>query len=149
MLADKISEPATSMWAANVVLGKKKDHSVRFCKDNANRQLNAKTRKYSHPLSRVDDCLELHSGSSWYVTLNPRSRYHRGRHRRFAHPFLRGGNVRRVTTVTRSDIQPVGDVQFHQPVQERNSSIEGMLAQMDEDTSVRQAEEDRIAELTR
>ena len=50
--------------ASNIVIVKKKDGSVRFCVDY--RQLNERTMKDSHPLPRIDDCLDCLSGATWY-----------------------------------------------------------------------------------
>jgi transposase InsO family protein len=74
MLATGVVEPAASEWAANVVLAKKKDGSLRFCIDY--RKLNNQTRKDSYPLPRIDACLDALSGAGWFSTLDLRSGYH-------------------------------------------------------------------------
>src|SRR6218665_2818930 len=56
MLQAGVIEPTKSEWAANVVLAKKKDGTLRFCVDY--RQLNDRTKKDSYPLPRVDECLD-------------------------------------------------------------------------------------------
>ena len=62
MLDANIIEPATSEWASNVVLVKKKDGSMRFCVDY--RQLNEKTVKDSYALPRIDECLDALKNAS-------------------------------------------------------------------------------------
>jgi len=74
MIADGVIEPAVSEWAANVVLARKKDGTMRFCIDY--RHLNERTKKDSYPLPRVDECLDALSGASWFSTLDLRSGYH-------------------------------------------------------------------------
>jgi len=74
MLADGTIESASSEWAANVVLARKKDGSLRFCIDY--RQLNEKTKKDSYPLPRIDECLDALAEGSWFSTLDLRSGYH-------------------------------------------------------------------------
>jgi transposase InsO family protein/predicted aspartyl protease len=74
MLAEGSVEPAVSEWAANVVLARKKDGTLRFCIDY--RQLNEKTKKDSYPLPRIDECLDALSSGGWFSTLDLRSGYH-------------------------------------------------------------------------
>src|SRR6218665_3719848 len=74
MLKSGVIEPAASEWAANVVLAKKKDGTLRFCIDY--RKLNDVTRKDVYPLPRVDACLDALSGAGWFTTLDLRSGYH-------------------------------------------------------------------------
>ena len=69
-----IIEPATSPWASNVVLAKKKDGTLRCCIDF--RQLNDITRKDAYPLPRRDACLDAMSGSHLFSTFDMRSSYH-------------------------------------------------------------------------
>ena len=63
-----------SELAANVVLAKKKDRTLRFYIDY--RQLNAQTRKGSYQLPRTDECLDALSGAEWFSTLDLRCGYH-------------------------------------------------------------------------
>src|SRR6218665_1787640 len=74
MLKAGTIEPAVSEWAANVVLARKKDGTLRFCIDY--RQLNERTRKDSNPLPRIDECLDALAGGGWFRTLDLRSGYH-------------------------------------------------------------------------
>ena len=53
---------------------KKGDGSLRFCVDY--RQLNERTRKDSHPLPRIDVCLDALAGDAWFSTFHLRSSYH-------------------------------------------------------------------------
>ena len=54
-----------------MVLGRKKDGSIRFCVDY--RRLNVKTVKYSYPLLSVLFTLDLASGY-WQVEMHPEDR---------------------------------------------------------------------------
>ena len=73
-MADQgIIEPSTSSWSSNIVLVKKKDNSLRFCVDF--RQVNDVTKKYSHPLPRIDDTLDALSGAKLFSTLDLKSGY--------------------------------------------------------------------------
>ena len=73
MVASGICEPSTSPWAANVVLVKKSDNSLRFCIDY--RQLNSVTVKDSYPLPRIDSCMDALGGSKYFSTLDLRQGY--------------------------------------------------------------------------
>jgi len=53
MLKQGSIEPASSPWASNVVLVKKKDGTLRCCIDY--RQLNSVTRRDVYPLPRIDE----------------------------------------------------------------------------------------------
>lgn len=69
-----IIEPSDSPWASGVVMvGKKKSPKMRFCVDY--RPLNSVTKKDSYPLPRIDESLDLVSGSSWVSSLDLRSGY--------------------------------------------------------------------------
>ena len=61
-----IIEPSNNPWSSPVVLVEKKDGSTRFCVDY---------RKLNDPLSRIDNTLDEHSGSSWFSTLDCKSGY--------------------------------------------------------------------------
>jgi len=74
MLRQGTIEPASSPWASNVVLVKKKDGSFRCCIDY--RQLNTVTRKDVYPLPRIDDCLDAMSSATLFSTFDLRSSYH-------------------------------------------------------------------------
>ena len=73
LVAAKVIEPATSPWASNVLLVKKKDGTWRFCVDY--RRLNDLTRKEAYPLPRIDMCLESLGGSRYFSTLDLRAGY--------------------------------------------------------------------------
>jgi hypothetical protein len=73
LLTAKVIEPATSPWASNVLLVKKRDGTWRFCLDY--RRLNDLTRKEAYPLPRIDTCLESLGGSCFFSTLDLRSGY--------------------------------------------------------------------------
>ena len=55
--------PSNSPWCNAVVLVRKKDGSLRFCIDF--RQLNALTKKDSHPLPHICEMLDSLVGSAW------------------------------------------------------------------------------------
>ena len=74
MLRQGTIEPASSPWASNVVLVKKKDGSYRCCVDY--RQLNSVTRKDVYPLPRIDDCLDAMSAANLFSTFDLCSSYH-------------------------------------------------------------------------
>jgi len=74
MLKQGTIEPASSPWASNVVLVKKKDGSFRCCIDY--RQLNSVTTKDVYPLPRTDDCLDAMASATVFSTFDLRSSYH-------------------------------------------------------------------------
>ena len=74
MLKQGTIEPASSPWASNIVLVKKKDGSYRCCIDY--RQLNSVTKKDVYPLPRIDDCLDAMSSATLFSTFDLRSSYH-------------------------------------------------------------------------
>ncbi|CAL9687324.1 unnamed protein product [Knipowitschia caucasica] len=74
MLAAGIIEPSDSPWASGVVMvNKKNNQKMRFCVDY--RPLNSITKKDSYPLPRIDESLDMVSGSSWFSSLDLRSGY--------------------------------------------------------------------------
>jgi len=73
-LKQNVIEPASSPWASNLVLVKKKDGSYRCCVDY--RALNSVTRKDAYPLPRIDACLDALSSAKWFSTFDLRSAYH-------------------------------------------------------------------------
>jgi len=74
MLKQGSIEPASSPWASNVVLVKKKDGTLRCCIDY--RQLNSVTRRDVYPLPRIDDCLDAMASATLFSTFDLRSSYH-------------------------------------------------------------------------
>ena len=56
-----IIEPASSPWASNVVLVRKRDGSLRFCIDY--RAVNNVTYQDTYPLPRIDSCLDALQGA--------------------------------------------------------------------------------------
>jgi len=73
MLQQGVIEPANSPWAANVVLVRKKDNTLRCAIDY--RRLNQVNRKDSYPLPHIDSCLDALNSSAWFTTLDLRSGY--------------------------------------------------------------------------
>ena len=74
MMNQNVIEPATSPWASNLVLVRKKDGSYRCCVDYS--FLNAVTRKDVYPLPRIDVCLDAMASAKWFSTFDLRSAYH-------------------------------------------------------------------------
>jgi hypothetical protein len=74
MQKQSITEPCQSEWASNIVVVRKKDGSLRFCVDY--RQLNDRTIKDAYSLPKIEECLDVLSGSSWFSTVDLRSGYH-------------------------------------------------------------------------
>ena len=73
MIDSGIVQPSNSPWSSPVVLGKKKDGSVRFCVDY--RKLNQITKLDEFPLPRIDDTLNLLSDAMYFMTLDLASGY--------------------------------------------------------------------------
>ena len=73
-LQQGVIEPASSPWASNLVLVRKKDGSYRCCVDY--RRLNAVTRKDAYPLPRIDACVDAMASSRWFSTFDLRASYH-------------------------------------------------------------------------
>ncbi|XP_071948803.1 uncharacterized protein [Antedon mediterranea] len=68
MLDQGIIRPSKSEFASPIVLVKKKDGSLRMCVDY--RKLNFQTLKDSFPLPRIDEVLEVLTGSCYFSTLD-------------------------------------------------------------------------------
>ena len=68
LLEMDVIQPSNSPWCASPVLVKKPDGSIRWCVDWRN--LNKVTVKDAYAIPRVDDCLDLLGGFSWYTSLD-------------------------------------------------------------------------------
>jgi len=64
---------STSPWASPIVLVRKKNGSYRVCIDY--RKVNEVTRKDSHPIPRIADCLDAVAGAKYFSTLDLTSGY--------------------------------------------------------------------------
>ena len=73
-LKQGVIQPATSPWASNLVLVRKKDGSYRCCVDY--QALNSVTRKDAYPLPRIDTCYDALASAKWFSTFDLRSAYH-------------------------------------------------------------------------
>jgi len=73
MLTKGIISPSESPWASPIVLVNKKDGTTRFCVDY--RKVNSVKHKDAYPLPRVDDTLDILSGSNWFSTIDLKSGY--------------------------------------------------------------------------
>ena len=74
MLAAGTIEPSDSPWASGVVMVPKKNGGWRLCADY--RPLNKVTIKDSYPIPRIDEALDMVSGSKWFSSLDLRSGYY-------------------------------------------------------------------------
>ena len=76
MLANDIIEPSDSMWAAPVILCKKRDNTYRFAIDF--RRLNAVTKPINFPLPKFDDVVDsvAEQNSKIFTVLDLKSGFH-------------------------------------------------------------------------
>ena len=73
MMKQGLVQPASSEWAANVVLVKKKTGELRFCINY--RKLSEATKKDVYPLPLIDECLDAMSRTRWFPAFDLRSGY--------------------------------------------------------------------------
>ena len=73
MLESGAIRPSQSAWCNTVVLVRKKDGSLRFCIDF--QHLNARTKKDSYPLHRIQEALESLVGTSHFSCLDLKSSF--------------------------------------------------------------------------
>lgn len=69
-----IIRKSKSPWCSNIVLVRKKDHSLRLCVDF--RELNRRTIKDAHGIPRIDELLDSLGNNSFYSVLDMMSGYH-------------------------------------------------------------------------
>ena len=74
LLERGIIQPSASPYATPIVVVRKKNGELRLCCDY--RKLNAKTRRDSYPLPRIDECLDALGGAQHFSTLDLASGYH-------------------------------------------------------------------------
>ena len=73
MLEKGVIRKSKSPWASPITLVPKKNGEIRFCVDY--RELNSITKKDSHPLPRINDMLDVFTGSKWFTSLDMASGY--------------------------------------------------------------------------
>ena len=73
MLDGGAIQPLQSAWCNAVVLVQKKDGGLRFCVDF--RWLNARTKKDSYPLPRIQETMESLVGARFFSTMDLKSRF--------------------------------------------------------------------------
>ena len=76
MLRGGVIELTSAEWASRVVFVPKKDGTMRFCVDY--RKLNSVTVRDSHPLPRMDECLDSLSNATVFITLDCKNGYWQG-----------------------------------------------------------------------
>src|SRR3954464_5441441 len=74
LLEKKFIRPSVLPWGAPVLLGKKKESSMRLCVDY--RQLNKVTIKNKYPLPRIDDLMDQLVGARMFSKIYLRSGYY-------------------------------------------------------------------------
>lgn len=77
LLRLRLIRPSASPWGAPVLFVRKKDGSLRLCVDY--RALNRVTSRNTHPLPRIDECLEQLGGARYFSSIDLRSGYHQVR----------------------------------------------------------------------
>lgn len=77
LLSLGLIRPSSSPWGAPVLFVRKKDGSMRMCIDY--RALNKLTVRNSHPLPRIDECLDRLKGAKFFTSLDLKSGYHQVR----------------------------------------------------------------------
>ena len=68
-----MTSPSKSPWESPIVQVKKKDVTTRLCVNY--HKVNDVTRKDAYPIPKVDDILDMLSGSTWFTTLDPKIGY--------------------------------------------------------------------------
>ena len=76
----RLIRPSSSPWGAPVLFVRKKDGTMRMCIDY--RATNRVTKRMSHPLPRIDECLEQLYGAKYYSSIDLKSGYHQIRIRK-------------------------------------------------------------------
>lgn len=70
----RLIRPSSSPWGAPVLFVRKKDGTMRLCIDY--RAVNQVTKRNSHPLPRIDECLERLGGARYFSSIDLKSGYH-------------------------------------------------------------------------